>query len=223
VAKLSGQASAGFPWRALTFSQVACCAHALGERRTSKRVTAASKQAEAGAELQSLLTLMHRACAWVCRLVSVLALCAAAAAAGEASADGSVSADAMAKVLAGVTFLKEMGNFDNAKHAMSLFSKVADAHVAEARPQRHRQEGGAEADGDRRAACLRTCSACAGASRLPRFVCAGPAVTVPTGSGGALCLRPRCVRAPQQVRIVPVRVEHVAPALRRALLLAAEG
>ena len=94
---------------------------------------------------------MHCACAWMCRLVSALALTAAAAAAGEASADGSVSADAMAKVLAGVTFLKEMGNFDNAKHAMSLFSKVADAHVAEARPQRHRREGGANAGGDRSA------------------------------------------------------------------------
>lgn len=66
------------------------------------------------------------------RLVSTLALCAAAAAAEGAA--NTVSADSLAKVLAGVTFLKEMGNFDNAKHAMSLFSKVADAHVAEARP-----------------------------------------------------------------------------------------
>ena len=64
------------------------------------------------------------------RLVGALALCACAHAAAETHDD---AADSMAKVLAGVTFLKELGNFQNAQHAMSVFGKVADAHISEAR------------------------------------------------------------------------------------------
>lgn len=67
--------------------------------------------------------------AW-CRLVGALALCACANAAAESHDD---AADSMAKVLAGVTFLKELGNFQNAQHAMNIFGKVADAHISEAR------------------------------------------------------------------------------------------
>jgi len=190
VAKPSGQARAGLPWRALTFAQAACCAHALGAKGAPANNTCqgCTQEAEAGGKLQSLLTLTHCACARLCRLVSALALCAAAAAAGEASADGSVSADAMAKVLAGIAFLKEMGNFDNAKHAMSLFSKVADAHVAEARPQWHRRQGGAGAEGGRRAAC----------SRRPLPV-TGPTVCHATRlckAGSDRALRRRAVLAP---------------------------
>ncbi len=71
-------------------------------------------------------------CAWG-RLVSTVALFACAAAA--ADTDGSLSADTLAKVLAGVTYVKELGNIDNAKHAMTLFTNVADAHIGEARAE----------------------------------------------------------------------------------------
>ena len=64
------------------------------------------------------------------RLVGALALCVCANAAAETHDD---AADSMAKVLAGVTFLKELGNFQNAQHAMSIFGKVADSHITEAR------------------------------------------------------------------------------------------
>lgn len=71
-------------------------------------------------------------CAWG-RLVGTVALFACAAAA--ADTDGSLSADTLAKVLAGVTNVKELGNIDNAKHAMTLFTNVADAHIGEARAE----------------------------------------------------------------------------------------
>ena len=65
------------------------------------------------------------------RLVGVLALCACATSAAD---DHSDAADMMAKVLAGVAFVKELGNFQNAQHAMNIFGTVADAHISEARP-----------------------------------------------------------------------------------------
>ena len=69
----------------------------------------------------------------MCRLRLVAAALMCACPAAHALDAGSMSADELAKVLAGVTFIKEMGNVANAKHAMNLFSKVADVHIGEAR------------------------------------------------------------------------------------------
>ena len=100
------------------------CAHTHGVAR--RKVLAQAKTLP-----QCMVQLGHDfqdfAC---CRLVGALALCACANAAAETHDD---AADSMAKVLAGVTFLKELGNFQNAQHAMSIFGKVADAHISEAR------------------------------------------------------------------------------------------